>query len=200
MGKKNFEIKIDKSTHLLVLDAKWHELFKNRKPLRIQILEKELNELLKRQGKLTNELKEYQGLKKKMMDEIVQNMGGTYDDNDKKARRKLDSNRNYIEQINKKLVNHEKELSGIPDKINEKNKLLVSATMNSFYLTMLKKKERAAELENTVIELKAKIQSTILERDEAKEEHQRLYGYIHDVVGPSIIEQYDRYFIGDKND
>lgn len=198
MAKKDFEIQIDKSIHLLVLDKKWHELFKNKKPLKVQSLEKELNELLKRQGKLTNELKDYQNLKKKMMDEIVQNMGGTYDDTDKKARKKLDRNRNYIEQINKKLENYEKELGLIPDKILEKNKQLVSATMNSFYLTMLKKKDKSVELENTVAELKEKIQNLIIERDEAKEEYQQLYGYIHDVVGASIIEQYDRYYIGDK--
>ena len=197
-GKKELEITIEKSTHLLILDTKWHELFKNKKPLKVQTLEKELGNLLKRQGLLTNELKEYQNLKKKMMNEIVQNMGGTYDDSDKKARKKLDRNRNYIEQINKKLENHEKELDGIPDKIQEKNKQLVSATMNYFYLTMLKGKETANELEASVIELKEKIQTTILARDEAKEHYQQLYGYIHDVVGASIIEQYDKYYIGDK--
>lgn len=197
-GKKDFEISIDKNTHLLTLDVKWHELFKNKKPIKVQILEKELNNLLKRQGTLNTELKEYQALKKKMMDEIVQNMGGTYDDNDKKARKKLDRNRNYIEQINKKLGDYEKELETIPDKILEKNKQLVSVTMNHFYLTMLKRKERANELEDTVVELKEKIQKAILERDEAKEYYQQLYGYIHDVVGASIIEQYDKYYIGDK--
>lgn len=197
-GKKDFEISIDKSTHLLTLDAKWHELFKDKKPMRILSLEKELNDLLKRQGTLNTELKEYQNLKKKMMDEIVQNMGGTYDDSDKKARKKLDRNRNYIEQINKKLENHEKELETVPDKILEKNKQLVSATMNYFYLTMLKRKERAKELETTVDELKEKIQKAIIERDEAKEYYQQLYGYIHDVVGASIIEQYDKHYIGDK--
>lgn len=197
-GKKDIEISIDKNTHLLTLDVKWHELFKDKKPLKVQGLERELNNLLKRQGTLNTELKEYQALKKKMMDEIVQNMGGTYDDNDKKARKKLDRNRNYIEQINKKLEDYEKELETIPDKILQKNKQLVSVTMNHFYLTMLKRKERANELEDTVVELKEKIQKAIIERDEAKEYYQQLYGYIHDVVGASIIEQYDKYYIGDK--
>lgn len=44
---------------VLVLDQKWHRLFAiSGKPDDVKQLEEELNELLARQGKLNNELKE----------------------------------------------------------------------------------------------------------------------------------------------
>ena len=76
--KADIEIEIEKSTHLLVLDQKWHALFKDKKPNKVKKLEKELNDLLKIQGKLTTEHKEYFNLKKQMMDEIVRSMGEAY--------------------------------------------------------------------------------------------------------------------------
>jgi len=198
--KSNIEIQIDKTTHLLVLDQKWHELFKDKKPPKVKRIEKELNDLLKIQGNLTTEHKEYLNLKKQMMDEIVTNMGEAYDEKDKAAFKKMDKNKKYIDQINQKLKHHEKELTTIPEKISGKNKELVNATMNTFYHTMMDSKLEATNLENKVVELKEEIKDTIINRDEAKEHYQQLYGYIHDVVGADIIEQYDRYFIGDNND
>ncbi len=198
--KKDMEFDIDKKTHLLVLDQKWHQLFKGRKPLRIAALEKELNQLLKKQGTYTTELKEYSGLKKKMMDEIMGSMGQAHDDDDPSAKKQMERNKNYIEQINKKLEHHQAGLSDLPEKIAETNKKLVNATMKHFYHTMREKKEKAADLEKDVVRLKQEISETIIKRDEAKEEYQKLYGYIHDVVGFDIIEKYDRYYSGDSDD
>ncbi len=49
----------DKQIPVLTLDNKWHKLFgRSSATKEIQRLEKELNNLLKRQGKLTNEIKD----------------------------------------------------------------------------------------------------------------------------------------------
>lgn len=199
-GKKDIELIVDKKVHLLVLDQKWHELFKGKKPLRIQQLEKKLNDLLKEQGTLTTELKEYRKLKQKMMAEIVSGMGDAYDGQDKKALKTLERNKKYIEQINNKLEHHEKRLGKVPDLIQETNKELVNATMKQFYQTMLSRKQTAERLEEEVKRLQIEIKEAIENRDQAKAYHQELYGYIHDVVGPNIIEQYDRYYIGETDD
>ena len=199
-GKKDVEIEIDKNTHLLVLDQKWHELFRDGKPGKVLRLEKELNDLLKKQGTCTTELKEYSELKKKMMDEIVNSMKEAYDEKDKAAIKKMEKNKKYIDQINKKLEHHQRELTDMPERISEVNKKLVNATMHCFYHTMTQRRQKSDELEEEVTQLKAKFSDTIIRRDEAKELYQQLYGYIHAVVGPDIIEQYVRYFAGDNND
>lgn len=199
-GKRDVELDIDKNTHLLVLDQKWHQLFKDKKPMKVQSLEKELNQLLQKQGTYTTELKEYSDLKKKMMDEIVNSMKEAYDENNKKAQKKMDRNKRYIEQINVKLGHHQEALTLLPERISEVNKKLVNATMKHFYHTMQERKIKAENLHKEVEVLKQTISETIIKRDEAKEHYQQLYGYIHDVVGADIIEQYDSYFAGDKND
>ena len=81
--KKDFEAALKgKKVPLLVLDQKWHRLFAiHGKTDEISATEKELDELLKLQGKYNNELKNLKKLKSKIMSNIVANMG---DDGDEK--------------------------------------------------------------------------------------------------------------------
>ena len=61
-----------KNIPILTLDNKWHQLFvRIEKTETIIAVENELNELLRRQGKLNSELKEIKALKKKLMDDIM---------------------------------------------------------------------------------------------------------------------------------
>ena len=60
---------------ILTLDNRWHELFPDyKKTNRIKELERQLNELLKKQGKMTDDRKEMKKLKQKLMEEIISNM------------------------------------------------------------------------------------------------------------------------------
>ena len=66
--KKDFEAALKgKKVPLLVLDQKWHRLFAiHGKTDEISATEKELDELLKLQGKYNNELKNLKKLKSKL--------------------------------------------------------------------------------------------------------------------------------------
>lgn len=196
--RDNFEVQIDKTIHLLVLDNKWHELFDGKKPIRVQSIERKLNGLLKEQGSLNTQLKEYVQLKKKMMDEIVSHMGSANDGSDPSALKTMERNRKYIEQINAKMDKIEERLTTLPEKISEANRELVTATMSQFYHTMLEDKQEAKKLDEKVKTLKEEIKETIIRRDEKNEEYQKLYGYMHDVVGSDVISQYDAYYIKDS--
>lgn len=194
--KKEFEVEIDKEVHLLVLDNKWHELFRGKKPPRVVMLENKMNRLLMDQGKYNTESKEYQQLKKKMMADIVNNMDGASSE----ALKIMDKNRKYIDDINKKLDHHEKMLTELPSRISECNKELVKVTMSCFYKELQEVRKKSLKLDEEFLALKNKIKEMVVKKNEAKEEYQKLYGYIHDVVGIQVIEQYDRYYNGDKND
>jgi hypothetical protein len=80
--KKDFEAALKgKKVPLLVLDQKWHRLFAiHGKTDEISATEKELDELLKLQGKYNNELKNLKKLKSKIMSNIVANMGDDSDE------------------------------------------------------------------------------------------------------------------------
>ena len=112
--KKDFEAALKgKKVPLLVLDQKWHRLFAiHGKTDEISATEKELDELLKLQGKYNNELKNLKKLKSKIMSNIVANMG---DDGDEKR----DKDKQLIDEINEKADNIEGELIEIQKNIKE---------------------------------------------------------------------------------
>ena len=56
---------------ILTLDNKWYRLLDERARAELSGTEEQLNELLKRQGKLNTETKEIRQLKKKLMKEIM---------------------------------------------------------------------------------------------------------------------------------
>ncbi len=91
---------------VLTLDNKWHKLFTQtdtEETVEMSGLEEELNDLLKRQGKLNTELKDLRKLKANLMDEIVENMDGAGDSGDKAAKKKIDESKRYIEEINDRI-------------------------------------------------------------------------------------------------
>ncbi len=66
------EALVGKKIPILTLDNQWHKLFTQAgENEEIKRLEDELNEVLKRQGKLNTELKSLAAFKKKLMQEIV---------------------------------------------------------------------------------------------------------------------------------
>ena len=110
--KKDFEAALKgKKVPLLVLDQKWHRLFAiHGKTDEISATEKELDELLKLQGKYNNELKNLKKLKSKIMSNIVANMGDDGDEN-------RDKDKQLIDEINEKADNIEGELIEIQKNI-----------------------------------------------------------------------------------
>ncbi|MDE7272974.1 MAG: hypothetical protein K2N95_07925, partial [Lachnospiraceae bacterium] len=70
------EALIGKKIPILTLDNQWHKLFTQAGANEeIQRLEDNLNEILKRQGKLNTELKSLVSFKKTLMPEIVSSWG-----------------------------------------------------------------------------------------------------------------------------
>ncbi len=177
------------------MDQKWHALFKGKKPGKILSLEKKLNGLIKEQGKLTTESKEYHQLKKKIMKEIVEGMNGAEGENEKILFKKMEKKRKNIEEINTKIEMYEKRLEQLPQEIEKTNKELVTHTMNMFYLEMLDVRKKAKKHDEKVKNLREIIKEEIIIRDEVKQRSDELYGYIHDVVGSEVIEQYDNYYL-----
>lgn len=193
--KSEFEATIEKDIHLLVLDQKWHELFDNgKKPMRIQSVENKVNNLLKEQGKVNNDLKDYAFLKKKVMSDIVADME-LLGDNDMDASKRMEKNKRYVEEINHKIEKMTKRADELPDLLYTRNKELVKLTMDYFYLDMVDKKNKADELKEEIEILKRRIQETIVQKDALGEEYQSLYKYIHDVVGSDVMGQYDAYYM-----
>ena len=119
---------------ILTLDNRWHELFPDyKKTNRIKELERQLNELLKKQGKMTDDRKEMKKLKQKLMEEIISNMSEEGGEIGRFKQKKQEKSQKMILDINDKLEQCEEELDEIPDRIKRVNEelLIVSPCANA---------------------------------------------------------------------
>ena len=84
-----------KKIPVLTLDNKWHQLFTQTGITKeIKQLEKQLNDLLKKQGKMTTELKDLKKIKSNLMSEIMSSTEAIEKDEiDKKTEKKLSDNK-----------------------------------------------------------------------------------------------------------
>lgn len=186
-GKNNFP---------LTLDQRWHTLFEKNKPRKIRVLENKLNDLIKEQGQCNNDYKEFSLLKKKIMQDILEEMPEAFEDKDYKSIRNMDKNKNYIEEINNKLKILENKILEFPSKIEEVNTKLLELSMSLCYKRMSEKKAKLLQMDEEIINLRNKLKELIVIRNENKEEYNLLYAYMHDMVGPNVIEEFDERYLG----
>ena len=117
----------------LTLDNKWHRLFTQTQPdKRLQRLEKEIGELLKKQGKANTEIKKIKKLKKTLMQEIMDNATASSSGNEK-AIKKAEDNKRLLEECNEKITDYEDELFEVPREIDKANRELMLLTMQICY-------------------------------------------------------------------
>ena len=125
------EALIGKKIPILTLDNQWHKLFtQTGDNEELKVKEEELNDLLRKQGKINSEIKSLTSYKKKLMQEIVSIM--ELPDSDAKEK-KMTDNKNKIEEANVKLEDYNDELMELPRKIDEVNFELMLLTMELCY-------------------------------------------------------------------
>ncbi len=177
---------------VLTLDHKWHQLFTQTQPDQyIKYMEEELNELLKRRGKAKDEIKKIKALKKKLMQEIVENAADASIENNEKAQKKAAENKRLIEECNEKLREYEDELLFLPEEIDRINKELMLRTMEICY-TRLKENEKEIQ-ENTqwINKTRVELKKRLVRKQEKELMNQELYSYMHDIFGAEVLEIFD---------
>lgn len=173
---------------VLTLDNKWHRLFSMMEPdKKLSELEEKVNELLKRQGKLNTESKSIKLIKKKLMDEIVQLMNT----NDKSSEMKIEENRRLIEECNEKLEQYQDELLDLPVLINEMNHSLMLRTMELCYDVLQDNTKNIEEISQWIAQIRVEIKKNIVRKQEKEIKNYELYSFMHDLLGPEVMEIFD---------
>ena len=181
-----------KKIPILTLDNKWHQLFTQKKPNKQIIkLEEELNELLKKQGKANQDIKNIKKLKKKLMTEIVENADGAATGRDKKAQEKQDENKRLINECNEMLEECEDILLELPAQIDAANKRLMLLTMEVCYDTLKKNKKEIDETAAWITKVRVELKERLVQKQEQERMNQELYSYMHDIFGADVIDMFD---------
>ncbi|MDE5909245.1 MAG: hypothetical protein K2H52_10975 [Lachnospiraceae bacterium] len=182
----------NKKIPILTLDNKWHKLFTQAEPnKRLKRREEELNELLKRQGKATTEIKEIKKLKRRLMQEIMENASEASSGNDARARKKTDESKRLMGECNEKIAGYEDELLELPRQIDKVNKELMLMTMEICYDRLKENERDIEEITKWVAQVKEELKEKLILKQEKETVNQELYSYMHDIFGADVINMFD---------
>ena len=185
-----------KKIPVLTLDHKWHRLFTQIDTnSEIKSLENELNELLKRQGKINSETKEIKALKSELMEE----MRSASMESDADSNPKIEENKKLIDECNEKLDSYQDEALELPAQINEINKKLMIATMEVCYDDIKEGTEEINEISQWIDEIRVELKKKVVRKQEKQQRIQDLYSYMHDIFGADVIEIFDMKYNPEEN-
>ena len=178
---------------ILTLDERWNTLFpESKKDSEVNALVKELNQLIKEQGGTVNKIKDMRKLKKKLMSNIVDNMGVSPNTDENRLRdKKQDANQRLIGDINSQLDDSEDRLMELPYEIKKVNQELLLISMLRCYDTIQENSDELNELTEWIEKTKTELLAKIKEREQLEVDNNALYSFMHDLVGGEVIEIFD---------
>lgn len=181
----------DRKLPILILDARWHELFsEDQKTPSMKELERKLNNLLKQQGKLVNDIKDMKTLKNNLLKEIMENM--EIGSSDKAKEKKLEKNKQFINELNEKIDLAMDELSEIPYRIKEVNEELMAESVDIFYDRLEINKEELMNVADWIAQMREELKRKILIKQDLETKNTMIYTYMHDILGAELMELFDK--------
>lgn len=176
-----------KKVPILVLDQRWHKLFpEGKKPAEIQALEKQLNDLLKEQGKLVNEVKHLKAGKKKLMDAIVSGMSSVENG------RKKDKQQKLLLQTKERIDQQSERLLELPYEIKAANEQLLSVGVRYCYDEWKKHTEDLKEVSRRIDEMRETLKETVAYKVELEESVDATYSLMHALLGREVMNYFDK--------
>jgi len=191
---------------VLVLDKNWYVLRqKAGSNVEIARLEQELKDLLKRQGKIKNEITSLKKIKKDLMSDIVTNMDdGDKERDSKKSDKKLDDNKRLIAQANEKMDAYEDELIEIPRDIDRVNKELMLKTMELCYEKIAENTEDIEQIADWIKDIRIELKKKVIKKQEMELANSDFYAFMHNIFGHDAMNLFDMKYepkirVSDKN-
>ena len=182
---------------IITLDNSWHQLIADIKTPQISVLEKDLNSLLKEQGKLNTDYVEYTRLKKEMLDTILELTHEAFELGSDQAIKKIEEQQKMVLKINEKLEIIEPRLDIIPEEIQEINSMLIDQTAQLCYGHINAYREKSQILDEEI----QIIRSTLMKKTEEKKTYdkklEQTYKFLHQLVGADFIEKLDNVYWGE---
>lgn len=198
MGKREKKLDFDKIVKnkqlpILTLDGRWHELFsEDEKTSEIKELEVKVNNLLKKQGKLVNEIKDMKKLKNSLFKDIMVNMDISKDLIGKAKEKKLDKNKQYISELNEKINTAMDDLSEIPYQIKAANEELMVESMNICYDRLTVNNDEIKKIADWIAGIRDELKNKILYKQDMEVKNTQIYTYMHDILGAELMEAFDK--------
>ena len=173
---------------ILILDQKWHQLFLvNGKPEEVEEKEKELNELLQKEARCKQDIKDYKKVKQNLMSGIVAGM----DDSSEQRTIDVEEKKRLIDEANAKIEALEDELLEIPRQIRETNEELMVMTADYCYDNFRKNTEKINEISAWIKQVRHDLKVNVVKKQNREINTRQMYAYMHDVFGPQATNLFD---------
>lgn len=186
-----------KKIPILTLDERWYELFsQHEKPKHIKDIEHQLNDLLKQQGKLVNDMKDLKNLKSQLMKEILDNM--EVSENPSNSSKILDKNPKYIKEISEKMTDMDDKLASLPYYIKDTNEKLIVESSKIWYQVLKENNQEINEISQWIEKARNELKEKLLQKQEMELKNSQIYTYMHDLLGPDLVEVLDDSFRPDN--
>lgn len=182
---------VGKKIPVLTLDNKWYRLLSALDRQNVADLEQSLNDLLRKQGKLNNDVKEIKKLKKKLMIEIVPMVDESGQDENDEISDAVSEHKRLIEECNEKLEGYEDDLMEIPKQIQDINNELMLKTMEYCYDTIQNNTEQINEIADWVTQIRIELKKRLIEKQEMEQKNHEIYSYMHDIFGAEVVNMFD---------
>mgnify|MGYP007065373432 FL=1 len=180
-----------KNIPLINVDERWLRLFpENEKTPAIKRLEKELKELLKRQGKVNTELKDIKVVREQLTQSVLNSAEDTSIPEAKRLKKQAASQRLIVES-REKFEQLEREQQELPGLIQDANNALIFESVRVCYEKIDKNKSDIEKLAQWIDETRLKLKERILIKQDKETKNQEIYTYLHAMLGAKVMEAFD---------
>lgn len=175
---------------ILTLDQRWYQLVPEAsKTDEIKFWEGRVNELVKRQGQITNDLTDVKKIKSQLIQSVVESME---EQADAKHQKKMNQNQKLIHEAKEKIQELEDEEKELPAQLVEANCKLLVETVKMCYEHINENRADLEVLNKWIEAARIKLKKNLLIKQDKESVNENLYTGMHTIFGPEIMGILDK--------
>ena len=180
---------------ILIYVPEWIQLFTNYKSRNMRKIVSKLEELIARERERSLEYDNLEKRKKVIMNKILYLSKDINENNNEAALSKMSETEKELIEINKKLPRLIEEMEILPGLINEMNTQLLKETIKRSYELIKEHKSESEKCQEQVNDIRQKLASLIQKKVEMEERVNKLYSFVHGMIGADEMESLDKSFL-----
>ena len=179
-----------KELPILTLDQRWYQLMpEHKKTDEVRYWERRVNELLKKQGRVLEDIKDVENLKGILMDGIVQNMDET---DEHKHKKRMTQSRRLIFEAKDKLDELRGKAEDVPTQLQRANQKLMIETVKACYNTINENEKDLDALDDWIEKTRVLLKKNLLIRQDKQDMNDGIYSGMHSLFGSELMTKMDR--------
>lgn len=179
-----------KELPILTLDQRWYQLMPEpKKTDEVRYWERRVNELLKKQGRVLEDIKDVENLKGILMDGIVQNMDET---DEQKHKKRMTQSRRLIFEAKDKLDELRGKAEDVPTQLQRANQKLMIETVKACYNTINENEKDLDALDDWIEKTRVLLKKNLLIRQDKQDMNDGIYSGMHSLFGSELMTKMDR--------